>query len=505
MAYVVVRVQFHESDFQLFMSHILSVPDPRVKVDLVNLIGELIAAHERLGVLLRRLVLVQSLFAFSSADLFVATLTLVVDAHARGLFPDFPLQAHIDIILHQMSPELVSPALLCLMVDFVGRVPALFPIASWVAVSLGEGAISDRRVQIAPGDHLCSTEFWSIYLVAGLMRASAPLRRALVRFLIRAYLKRMPSLFATIEVVARALNQSADHAKRVVILEYGAVVLESPSLAHKHLMLVHYFLFFGRECRSTVADFAARGPSYDVDCPPSPCGSPKGRRRGRRALRPDTVVFDRETLSEVQERLAAMHLSPQGAAPLHLDEKIREIAGTEFRYTFPLLISCDSEWRDADLAVEAITIVLTTLDQRHLDRVLIITTFLVRSHPDIVQAALERIQIDTASRGVVCLLEHALIAAGLSRRTRLPDADVLAEAFQVMQSIETLAVTLMTTAPLIFLKHWIRFAAANTEMSFDIVTMVDEEFIPLSSCCACAFLQEAHARLRNAEKKWRRY
>jgi hypothetical protein len=508
IAHIVVGAQFTESDFRLLISSILSVGESEQKVDLLKFLCELVSERdlirEKAGNSLRLLMVVQCLLNLNDDEVCLYSLQVIVDSYAANFLNDVNIGAYTDILLHHMGSEAVSSKLFEELLKMTTQAPYLFPICSWMAINLGRPAIKRLLSKLSPGDRYETTEFWSFYLVFSLFHTETPLRQEVARFLLLSSSRSLSSLFATIEILGRAFCQIVDPIKQCLLFEYGSLIRDSgphPSIK-RYLALVFHFLMFRSADSSNSALHEIGLACFDMKT-----ATPSSNRR---RLRPRTLrsdwMFNDPPFSDVQERLVAMNISPghrnavAELLPHELDGKIRGIASQEFRYIFGLRLMTTGQWIDADLAVQAVTLFIANPDQKYVDHVLTIAAFLVHSRPEFVHHVLGRFPFQGATRGAVGLLEHQLSRAILPRRSRLTDSEVYTESFEFLQRIESLTNCTLMTAPLVLLKHFVKFQSANTDTSLDILAMVTDEFIQFSRGQASRHSdQKAHLRRRDSE------
>ncbi|OHS96917.1 Beige/BEACH domain containing protein [Tritrichomonas foetus] len=252
VGHFIAQTRFDENDFRNLISHILTCSDHSQNADLLNFLNSLIKEHhnlfEHMKTSIHLISLLQYLFNLNNNSVICSTLSTIVDAHKTGLFENFPISNHIDIILHQVVPQFVTKSMLTNLIDLTIKYPEAFPICSWVAMNIGDSGVRAMIKKLKPNTKLTMNESWALYPVVALYKGDEKLRRYLSRFLIKCSIENSLSiLFATIEIVGRVLIDKSDTIKQILLIEFGKMIKRenlSINIFNEYITLVEHYLFY---------------------------------------------------------------------------------------------------------------------------------------------------------------------------------------------------------------------------------------------------------------------
>lgn len=303
IAEFISSVKFDDDDFVDLISHILTCTDHEQIVDLLSLLSKLIRDHKEILLNLshstKLVPLLQYLLNISNVPVISSALQTICDAHYYQIFNEFPIDIHIDIILHNIVPQMANKAMLKNLIELAEKIPESFPICSWVAMNIGDEGIRAMLKKLKPNVNFTKSEFWSFYAVVGLYKGDQKLRRYLSRFLIKCSMNgTMESLIASIEVIGRALEENSDAIKHTLLLEYGKLIKrESLKTTDNYFALVKHYLFFRLDNYNSPAlqELYENSPFVDSSLdildsfessPLSPIASPTKPKRSRNNMQP---------------------------------------------------------------------------------------------------------------------------------------------------------------------------------------------------------------------------
>ena len=569
IAHTVAKDSFTELDFQNIISYILTCRDYDQNVDVLRFLNELIQEQTNL---FRRfeasnpmISLLQYLFNMKNNDIVCLTLKIIVNSHKAGLIPDINLEQHVDIMLHQICPEFVTKGLLTALIDLTDSYPDLFPICSWMALNIGEKGVRQMLSKLKPNKVYSKSEYWAVYCVVTLYKGSDKLQTYLSRFLIMCAADSVLNLFATVEIVGRALGYPSDPIKNVMLTEYGKMLQRKTSglSLDTYVTLVRHFLMFRCDDSSNLAleDAYNKSPyvarrHITMNVPVTegrkvPMSPKKGRRRARHSLRPSSILAGPDAAgdsrySPLLAQRALAYLNPPKPArqnnrdfrtrrtslmtvarqrvdldlvpsspdtvtvsimPSELDAKITEIAAKEFSYHFGLRLDKYEKWEDASLAEQALLLIKNQGSLKHAETALVIASFLIHFKPEVVNPIIRAIKLPNNEqiRGAVSMLEHHLALVKLPAATSMNKQDVETMAFEYMQKIQGLTNSAVSTAPLRFMKHIIKFQSVNSEKAFDIFTMISDDVVGMSSTILADYSDMISQAKGMQKKLWRQF
>lgn len=557
IAYLLVGVSFTETDMTCLISHILTCRDCRQTCDLLQFMKTLIEKQPH--VLMKTgnaIATIQYLFNVPNSDVIASATEVIIAAHRAKLVSEFDLVTHLDIILHQLTANFISDELFDKLLNHLEVAPELFPICSWMAVNLGNRSMRKLLTKVKAGAHLVTSEFWAIWMVVGLFKADEKLQRFIARFLSKCSRSNFVTLFATIEVIGRAIGENIDNVKSVVCLEFGKLLLRDdfrPEIddSWDYFQVVRHLLFFRRDSIQSEALMYEFNNSVFSDSdhqfhtprkpPRSPQRSPKSdqRRRARHSLcrssldnidhryspalaekftssllaqdpstnrtpsfrskRTSLLALDRDSLtSDVKPTVNPKIVSMM---PADLDEKINIISKDEFYFTFGLRLRRREAWCDQKLAEQSLEVFRKYPDSRCAETLMAICAFLLHYNQSLVQSLLPTLNMYGSCLGnVLPLFMHHAEKSGFQAHCESGTGS-----FLYLQNFEKDFDRLMKTGPLRFLKHFLRFQSANSSIAFDIFGIVTNDFISLGPNFVASYSDSLGETLKLASKRWSQY
>lgn len=250
VAQFISHSKFTDLDFKNLLSNILTCPDHKQSFDLLNLLHTLILEKENFLIntkgSMHLISLLQYLLNINDVEIISSTLSIIFDAHYSSIIPEITLNAHIDIILHQLTPSFVTKGMLSQLIELTNAYPEIFPICSWVAMNIGETGIRQMLNKVPPNYTFAQSEFWSLYLVIALYNGNEKFQAYISRYLINCSKESsMETLFATIEIIGRALGLNSDKMKHTVLFEYGKMIQrESLQNIDNYFAHIRHYLFY---------------------------------------------------------------------------------------------------------------------------------------------------------------------------------------------------------------------------------------------------------------------
>lgn len=618
IAEFISNIKFDENEFKTFISHILTCTDHEQIVDLLSLLSRIIKEHknlfEKVGQSVKLIPLLQYLLNINNVSIISSVFSVICDAHKFNVFNDFSLDVHIDVILHNIAPQVANKAMQKSLVELTSFVPESFPICSWVAMNIGDEGVRSMLKKLKPNESFTTSKFWSFYPVVALYKGDSKLRRYLSRFLIKCSMKgTMENLFATIEIVGRALEENSDLIKYILLFEYGKMIKrENLKNVDNYFALVVHYLFYRLDKTNNPAlqelyenspfvdssrdiidsfesfDSIPLSPianNIDMNCnsqvqtkvssptrqrrnkkhnqsnmpitkpmskqneTPSPSPKKSGNRRAnnrdrrrvsRHSLHPNAILCadgDEENYNSpllAQRALACLNPSSQlqptsesfkarrtslftiGRKPVdndsvvsspddksstielmpsELDEKLKSVAQQEFKYSFGIRTNRKMEWLDIELAEQAFDLYLENKEEKLNESASLISSFLAIFKPEIMS------KIDFNSSKIYSLLDHYQM---MHQKPRVLSSSILETeqiAFSIFQSIESSGSSLYKAAPLRLLKNFIKCQHLNSEISYDIFSLISSELVSLSTnkiadfCDSIGHFKNYNARL----------
>ncbi|OHT15010.1 Beige/BEACH domain containing protein [Tritrichomonas foetus] len=259
IAFQLAPFNLYESDFRCFMSNILTCSDYHQTKDLLVLLKCYIAEyHTSLANVkdnLNIIPILQYLFNSQNDGLICLTLESIILSHRNGIISNFSLASHIDIILHQLTPSFVSKSLLTKLLTITKNgAPEIFPICSWMAMNIGNSGMREMLNTLKPSKEYSISEYWATWCIVALFKADEKLQRFIARYLVKSSTN-FYQLFATCEVIGRAMKEDISKIKQVIVVEYGKLLLRDDFRADindivHYFELVRHFIFFHSETQN---------------------------------------------------------------------------------------------------------------------------------------------------------------------------------------------------------------------------------------------------------------
>lgn len=574
IAHIIARNKFTDSDFRMMMSHILTCGDHQQCIDLMLFLKDLIAEQEatlvNVNESMNLISMLQYLFNIRNERVICTTLTIMINAHRANLMKGFDLTNHIDIILHQLTPDFVTKTMLTKLADITEKsAPEMFPICSWMAMNIGNSGMRLMLNKIKPSSKLCTCESWALWAVVALYKADEKLQRFISRYLVKCSSNSINLLFATIDIVGRALGENVENILRIIVIEFGKLLLRDDSnlgldYVLAYFQLTRHLLFFRMECNNESllrlyenSDFSETGknlPRVKLPIPTSPksYNSPKKvqKRKSRHSLRPNAILnsMNENRYSPELAEQALSFLNPRketqqsrsptsyrnrrtslmtfakksfdydennskpvehkilSMMPNELDEKISEIANKEINFTFGLRMNRHQRWQDADIATQAIQVFSKMPDTRVAETVLFIAGFLLHENPEPIRPALEKINVHSSQlQNAIFFYDHHAKKTGQPKISHGTDEEIEVNAARYLFGSRLGCDKTTNSAPLSYMKHLIKFQHDNSTTAFDIFAMINDSIISLANNVMADFNDKVNHESGENANLWRQF
>ena len=212
--------------------------------------------------------------------------------------------------------------------------------------------------------------------------------------------------------------------------------------------------------------------------------------------------------------------------PSQLDKKITEAAKQEFKFSFGLRLGAYQEWKDIDLAEQAFNLFCNGNNPEFDDTKYLITAFLSIWKPDILNKLnqsnhmyylLQRYSLNNkCSKNMkeASIEDNKIFKFNLFQTLgSFPKSQLINYNNQNNYENETifykinhdLMINELKTGPLRLMKHLIKFQHMNSEIAFDIFSMISNEIIALSSNEIADFLDMIGVKKSYNSKLWKHF
>jgi hypothetical protein len=176
------KVSFTVDDLKSIISYSLNLPNVRTR-EMLGLARLLIQVQEEpVATNANFLTVVHVVMTRESPDVFLAMMELLLCAHEKGMFESLPLALHVEVILQEMMPNLVTREVLAYLTGKVRnqQLFALIPLCAFVAINLGDADIDEFVSELPPHVLSLSSRSWLVALAAN---CASDVRWKILRFL----------------------------------------------------------------------------------------------------------------------------------------------------------------------------------------------------------------------------------------------------------------------------------------------------------------------------------
>jgi len=531
-----VSYRFVDSDFVLLMSHIITSGASKPNIDLLQLLRDLINHHSSLLIKFQStnlIALLQYLFNLRDETIVCSTIAAVIEAHHHGLLNDLSLIDHIDVILHQLTPNFVTKSMLISLIQMTSTfAPELFPICFWMAINIGNKATKHLMKKLAPQTAFSRSSNWAIWPIVGIYKADPELKNTIIKYIIKCTGKnQIIHVFPVIDVVGRSLGENPESLKHDFLVEIGHSLAKGEEVVDPDVFysVTKLFILFRdqEDCNYYLNSLIDESP-FCMKIPVKPHHSPKSNRvsgspkkkrtkKTRHSLRPsDIEQFTQQTSNfstELAEKaLAAMSPLAQPAPaipsfksrrvsmltfgtlpydyevkqevekvvisimPGELDEKIARIASRIFDIKFGIRFSKIGSWIDIDLAEMVIGLFIRFPCLEYSDLVIVLYSLLVHFGQNVNFAAISLIrQDDEKLADAFSFLNHYIHKKANNNK------NIVSGSFLFLNGISKGFNHSLYGSSLRFLKHHIKMQDQNVKKAYEIFSLISDSLISLSS------------------------
>jgi hypothetical protein len=344
------------------------------RLDLLNGLARLPAALASADDALRYFSVLLDLVAGDNAALAVAGLVTVFDLARCGHVPDMTANDIVFAVMNDLPPRCATRAFFDRVVDLsAGDYPALFPLASWLALNFGSAAVSQLYARLPPSPRFVTGKRWPFWALVTVYSVSAAVAGPVLAFLVRATWPRVRHLLACAEVVAHLytaddVGLASVHAAFVAFAADARPRLERSHVIEYFAALRHYLFVAPPDARAahTAARFAE-----SPFAPPAPVGpaAPAAARAPDGQPPPVTrrlSVMTRLVRTPSKRRViftcdvpGAEENAPADVNafllfPANFSQRLSAIAPERFAAGAGIRIGVDGRWKDAELAESAL-------------------------------------------------------------------------------------------------------------------------------------------------------
>lgn len=519
------KIEFSEADMSNIVSNIVTCLDHEQGINLFSFLEDILNDESiKLPEKCESLSQLQYLMAIKNVRLQTQAMKTIINVHSKNLIPGLTLEAHLDVIHHQLASDFPSMALLKQFIMI--NEPALFPILSWMAFCLREEGITLLYNAFTPKPELATHYLWATWpIVTALNCNQDNLKEMILKFLVECSISTLPIIYATLEIIGRAISVDPTPTIAILMNKFSNNIAEKQQVdsedLHIFFYMVRHFLFFrsDNEPSYLFGEFFQKSIFYldSLRSFSSRLENARKRRKSRRSINqievfPDNKQYTpeigkqavsilmphrssrRRSLYMVQSESRSAHLKDSSmnmeVMPFELDNMIIECSSTEIIYHFGLRLDDDQNWMDQDLASQALEIYFKNQDYNHTDTAVVIISYLLNTkHEKLARKTIAYIISKHSENflGSLSLYHYKLNKTNIE------------EAFNFL-SIYTVE-TSMSVLPLQYLKQLLRFMENNSKSAFDIFAKIDE-IAALSRDSVCDFNDIMKQTKSNDQREW---
>lgn len=566
IATTIAHYQITEYDFTCIISNILTCTDTKQCIELLKYTYNLIDNCEKAKLtrinISKLIALLQYSFNCKNEEMICIALEIIALAHKKEIISEFSLTAHIDIILHQLSSSYVTKSLLSNLLQVTKNdFPELFTICSWIALNLGNNAVREMLNTLKPSKAFETSEFWSIWLVVALYKSDEKLQTFIARYLIKCS-QNFLYVFSTCEIVGNALNENVPKVKKIIVTEYGKLLLrddyeKTEQDLLNYFSLSKHYLFYHREPQRSkmLEQLYMESPFLlDENVPhvhfsdrsPKKTLRKERRRKERHSIRRDSIQNNQQYSTQVDDEAISILIPHRSAlyddciqskttpmlfkskrtsmltvrqntlcspkkhvsdkkilslTPIEFDTKVRAIASQEIEYTFGLRLNEKMDWLDIDIAKQGIAVYQKCPDTRVAEIILLICSYLIHYSFNEVRSVITKIGIHSKRlNNNYCFFLHHCQLSKIKTKDYSLSIENCTKDF--LQSIETSVDKNFSTSPLRFLKHFLKFQSSNSTISMDICELLNESIVGLSSSIIANYADENAILIDTSKQLW---
>jgi len=197
---------FRSNDFVSIISHCVTLPDLKQRLDMIYLIREISILNPCPLLLIDNQISTISRlhYVFNNSDDLTtcAAVMSIISVHRIVSSSTLSLNDHLEIIFHQISPRAFSKDLLCLFLKEIDNSPELFKICSFLSLCTDSFEMYNR---LKPKKSYITSNGWCLWGVVCAVQNDS-VRTKVYDFLLRCSETEWPNIFAAVEIVCRVFE-----------------------------------------------------------------------------------------------------------------------------------------------------------------------------------------------------------------------------------------------------------------------------------------------------------
>ncbi|OHT04027.1 Beige/BEACH domain containing protein [Tritrichomonas foetus] len=258
LAITLANYHFTNSDLYLLVCMIVNSKDPQQQLDYISILNNLITKGKNSPLLkatdsFKYIKLLQYLVNSPNKDVSFMSMKTLINAYRATYFPNMTVDAQFDIIIHQMSTDMITNEYFNLFLDgCIERIPEFFQITSWLAMNLGEDHIKQLYEKLQPSTSFINSPSWCIWSVISMYNYSEDIARIVASFLCRCSFSHFDHVYTIVDIVGHVYNEDSDSMKAIVLDEFVKALKDAPEGELTKNISVYYkcaqhFLFYRSE------------------------------------------------------------------------------------------------------------------------------------------------------------------------------------------------------------------------------------------------------------------
>lgn len=315
--------------------------------------------------------------------------------HINGilLYPSFDV--HIEMIIHRIPQAMITTELYeYLHTNLLPQIPQILPLCFWVAFNLSDVIIDNLVTSTEPSPKFAISPRWALWPIIISTYTCHSISSSILVFLAKCGNKQWIDLFATILIVCKALNKDCESILSLFLTYISNCILcqmipITEDNLSAYFTLVRHFLFF-RDSKEKRKELLAafRFSPFDVPKDTSPTSTPIRNQSRTKSMAPDEVAA--VTMQSLIDQETGKRKFIKANSFIH---PISTYSHPETSFNFGVRLDERLRWKDLSLARNTLNLIELTSYVPAIDIDLIICTFILRDHPEIVQQHLPKLKL----------------------------------------------------------------------------------------------------------------
>ncbi|EAX99005.1 Beige/BEACH domain containing protein [Trichomonas vaginalis G3] len=505
--YIILQmaIEFGVTDNEfLFLIGITITPNSPTK-EFLHIIGELLQIKPcpmKEDFTNDSLSLLMLTFSFNDENIISMVFEILFIAQQNNLFKEITVQDHINIILSQMTHDIVRESLFSTLTEMmINGFFELLPIVCWLAINLGQTFIIKLSDKLVPDPKYCLESTWFFWPMILIINSPASCIDKLFNFLIFSNIENIAetieNIYESIDVIAESLGiQETSNLKCKflhIIADYLLNNVCRKDLIHSFFKIVEEFIFYDNDNKalSTLTLFSPFEKSV---------------LRRKRSMTTQDVSKESYFMNFRQKSGKSMWMTPNEVTNLIRNNQ-RKQSETKMKM-FSLRIAADGDWQDHDLAEKCLRLFQRWNSQDFISFDILLCVFLVPYYYDIVKSHFLKLNLSQSVLSdnipLFALLNMKCAENSHPLLFRLPESTMNEASKAIDEFVKKSEMTTQTNDSFVLLKMWQSNTNTIHEKSNKVLSLLDIKAISMCSNQERNFIFKLQKNRRESEKLWTR-